>query len=471
MEIQFWGAARTVTGSMHLLTINGKRLLLDCGLFQGKRALAIERNSQLPFDAKSVDACVLSHAHIDHAGTLPVLTKSGYDGSIYCTSATRDLASVMLRDSARIQESDAAYLNKRKAERGDTPRGEPPVKPIYTEVDAIRCLTHFVAYEYHRTFEVLPGVHVTFRDAGHILGSAEVIIDYEENRQKRRLVFTGDLGRRHLPILRDPEAVDRADILITEGTYGGRFHDPIEDTRSELAQILIETYERKGVLIIPAFAVGRTQDIVYDMQRLTTEDRIPDLPVYVDSPLATNVTEIFKIHPECYDEEILDYIEVDPDGNAFGWPRLKYLRTADESKALNESQEPCVVIAASGMCEAGRVLHHLKHHIGDERSTVLFVGYQAEHTLGRKILDGWEKVKIFGEEYDVHAHIKKIGGYSGHGDHNDLVGFAHNMVRKPAQTFIVHAELDSAKKLQDGLQRIGLKEVNIPDRGDKVTIE
>jgi metallo-beta-lactamase family protein len=466
MQIQFWGAARTVTGSMHLLTINGKRLLLDCGLFQGKRDIANERNSQLPFDAKSIDACVLSHAHMDHAGTLPVLTKSGFDGSITCTSASRDLASVMLRDSAHIQESDAAYLNKRNAQRG-----QPFIKPIYTEADVVACLQHFVAIEYHRAFEPIPGVRVTFRDAGHILGAAEVIVDFEENRKKRRLVFTGDLGRKHLPILRDPESVDRADILITEGTYGGRFHDPIEDTRSQLAQLIVDTYERQGVLIIPAFAVGRTQEIVYDMQLLVSENRIPDIPVYVDSPLATNVTEIFRLHPECYDEEILEYINTDPDGNAFGWPRLRYVRTADESKALNESKQTCVIIAASGMCEAGRVLHHLKHHIGDPRATVLFVGYQAENTLGRKILDGNEVVKIFGDEYDVRAQIKRLGGYSGHGDHNDLVGFAHNMVRKPARTFIVHAEADAADKLQVALQGIGLKDVAIPDRGDKVVIE
>jgi metallo-beta-lactamase family protein len=466
MQIQFWGAARTVTGSMHLLTINGKRLLLDCGLFQGKRAIANERNSQLPFDAKSIDACVLSHAHMDHAGTLPVLTKSGFDGPIYCTSASRDLASVMLRDSAHIQESDARYLNKRNAERG-----QPFIKPIYTEADVVKCLQHFVAYEYHRAFEPLPGVRVTFRDAGHILGSAEVIVDFEENKKKRRLVFTGDLGRRHLPILRDPEDVDRADILITEGTYGGRFHDPIEDTRNQLAQLIVDAYERQGVLIIPAFAVGRTQDLVYDMQLLVAENRIPDIPVYVDSPLATNVTEIFRLHPECYDEEILEYINTDPDGNAFGWPRLRYVRSADESKALNDSQQTCVIIAASGMCEAGRVLHHLKHHIGDSRATVLFVGYQAENTLGRKILDGNEVVKIFGDEYDVRARIKRLGGYSGHGDHNDLVGFAHNMVRKPAQTFIVHAEMESAEKLQIALRGIGLKDVAIPDRGDKIVID
>jgi metallo-beta-lactamase family protein len=466
MQIQFWGAARTVTGSMHLLTINGKRLLLDCGLFQGKRAIANERNSQLPFDAKTIDACVLSHAHIDHSGTLPVLTKSGFDGHIYCTSATRDLSAVMLRDSAHIQESDAAYLNKRNAERG-----KPLIKPIYTEADAVKCLQHFVALEYHRAFEPLPGVQVTFRDAGHILGSAEVVIDFEEDGKKRHLVFTGDLGRKHLPILRDPESVDRADILITEGTYGGRFHDPIEDTREQLAQLITGTYERQGVLIIPAFAVGRTQDIVYDIQRLVTDERIPDIPVYVDSPLATNVTEVFRLHPECYDAEILDYINTDPDGNAFGWPRLRYVRSTDESKALNESKQTCVIIAASGMCEAGRVLHHLKHHIGDPRTTVLFVGYQAEYTLGRRILDGNQVVKIFGDEYDVRAQIKKIGGYSGHGDHNDLVGFAHNMVNKPARTFIVHAEVDSAEKLQTSLEKIGLKDVAIPDRGDKIAIE
>ena len=466
MQVQFWGAARTVTGSMHLLTINGKRLLLDCGMFQGRREEANKRNSELPFDPKSVDACVLSHAHMDHAGVLPVLTRSGYGGAIYTTSASRDLSAVMLRDSAHIQEGDAKYLNKRNAERG-----LPAIKPIYTEGDAVKCLQHFVAYEYHRTFEALPGVRVTFRDAGHILGSAEVIVDYEENQKKRRLVFTGDLGRRSLPILRDPESVDQTHILITEGTYGGRFHDPIEDTRDQLAQIIIKAHERNGVLIIPAFAVGRTQDIVYDMQRLVAENRIPDIPVYVDSPLATNVTEIFRLHPECYDEEILEYINADPDGNAFGWPRLRYVRTADESKALNDSKESCVIIAASGMCEAGRVLHHLKHHIGDPNTTVLFVGYQAENTLGRKILDGWQRVKIFGDEYDVRAQIKKIGGYSGHGDHNDLVGFANNLLEKPLRTFIVHAEMDAAEKLQASLKAIGLPDVVIPNRGDSVIID
>ncbi len=466
MQIQFWGAARTVTGSMHLLTINGQRLLLDCGLYQGKRDEANERNGHLPFEAKSIDACVLSHAHIDHSGVLPVLTKSGFEGQIYCTSATRDLSAVMLRDSAHIQESDAQYLNKRNVEQG-----RPLVKPIYTEADATLAMQHFVAIEYHRPFEVIPGVRVTFQDAGHILGSEEVLVDYEENHQKRRLVFTGDLGRKHLPILRDPETVDQTDVLITEGTYGGRFHAPIEDARNELAQIINTTHERKGIVIIPAFAVGRTQEVVYDLQHLVNENRIPDIPVYVDSPLAMNVTEVFHLHPECYDDDIRKFIDTDPDGNAFGWPRMTYIRDTEASKALNESKEPSVIIAASGMCEAGRVLHHLKHHIEDPNTTILFVGYQAENTLGRKILDKWARVKILGEEFQVRAQVKKLEGYSGHGDHNDLVGFARDMVRPPPRAFIVHAEMEAAQALQKGLTGIGLKDVVIPDRGDRVTID
>lgn len=466
MQIQFWGAARTVTGSMHLLTINGKRLLLDCGLYQGRRDEANARNGQLPFDAKTVDACVLSHAHMDHSGVLPVLTKNGFEGAIYCTSATRDLAAVMLRDSANIQESDARYINKRNTERG-----LPLVKPIYTEADATHALSHFVAYEYHRAFEPLPGVQVTFRDAGHILGSAEVVVDYEEGGKQRRLVFTGDLGRKHLPILRDPETVDEADVLITEGTYGGRYHKPIEDAREDLAQIIVETYERNGIVIIPAFAVGRTQEVVYDLQQLVNDKRIPDLPVYVDSPLAINVTEVFRMHPECYDEEIRRFIDNDPDGNAFGWSRLTYVRDTNASKALNESKQPAIIIAASGMCEAGRVLHHLAHHIEDPRTTVLFVGYQAENTLGRKILDGWQRVRILGDEYEVRAQVKKLEGYSGHGDHSDLINFARAMVRQPKRAFIVHAELESAEALQDGLRKIGLKMTAIPDRGDRAIIE
>ncbi len=465
MQIQFWGAARTVTGSMHLLTINGKKLLLDCGLFQGKRSEANERNGHLPFDAKSIDACILSHAHMDHSGVLPVLTKFGYSGHIFCTSATRDLATVMLHDSAHIQESDALFFNKHSVERG-----LPPIKPIYTEADARETVQHFVVYEYHRPFEPIPGVQATFYDAGHILGSTFITLDITEGAKKFRLVFTGDLGRKRLPILRDPESVDRADIYITEGTYGGRHHAPIEDARKELAQIVTDTTDRKGVIVIPAFAVGRTQEIVYDLQQLVDQKQIPNLPVYVDSPLAINVTEVFRLHPECYDEDITDFIKSDPDGDAFGFSQLTYVRETAASKALNDRTEPAIIIAASGMCEAGRVLHHLRHHIGDPRSTILFAGFQAENTLGRKILDGQPRVRIFGEEHEVKAQIKKLDGYSAHGDHDDLVSFAHNMARKPARTFVVHAEYEAAQALQTGLAGVGLPNVTIPARGDLVEI-
>ena len=461
MEIRFWGAARTVTGSMHLLTVNGKRLLLDCGLYQGKRSEAYDRNKDLPFDAASIDACILSHAHIDHSGVLPVLVKHGFRGNIFATSATRDLCATMLMDSAHIQESDVAYVNKRRAEKG-----EPPFKPLYTRVDAAETMNSFVSVEYHRPFEPVPGVRAEYRDTGHILGSAMVVLDVEEDGRPRRIVFTGDLGRKHLPILRDPESVDSADVLITEGTYGGRFHKPIEGSLEDLAEVISRTIRRGGLVIVPSFAVGRTQELVYHLHQLCQADRLPSIPIYVDSPLATNVTEVFRNHPEVYDRETRDFVSQLDGQDPFGFSRLIYVRDAQKSKALNERNDPAVIIAASGMCEAGRVLHHLKHHVGDARNTVLFVGFQAEHTLGRRLLDGDKRVKIFGDEVDVAAEIVKLEGYSAHADHNGLVGFAHNMTRRPRQTYIVHAELESAQALRDGLTGIGLENVSIPDRGD-----
>ena len=466
MEIRFWGAARTVTGSMHLLTIDGKRLLLDCGMYQGKRSEAYDRNKRLPFDAASIDACILSHAHIDHSGNLPTLVKSGFRGNIYATPATRDLCSAMLLDSAHIQESDVKFVNKRRAEKG-----EPPFKPLYTMPDAIQALKQFVSVGYHRPFEPLPGVRATFRDTGHILGSAMVFLDVEENGRQRRVVFSGDLGRKGLPILRDPEHVDRADVLITEGTYGGRFHKPIEDAKDDLAEIISRTVERGGLILVPAFAVGRTQELVYDLHQLCEAKRLPEIPLFVDSPLATNVTEIFRRHPDVYDSETLDFM-ADLDGrDPFGFSRLTYVRDAEASKALNDRDEPAVIIAPSGMCEGGRILHHLRHHVGDARNTVLFAGFQAEHTLGRRLMDGHKRVKIFGDEHDVDAEIVKLEGYSAHGDHNDLVGFARSMSPHPGQTFIVHAELEAAEALRAALVGTGFQNVAIPDRGDRFEVE
>ena len=460
MKLQFWGAAKTVTGSMHLVEVNGHRILLDCGMFQGRRQEARERNEQLPFDATTIDAVVLSHAHIDHSGNLPTLVKNGFDKSIYSTSATRDLCSAMLRDSAYIQESDVEFVNKRNAEKG-----LPPIKPLYTLADATNALRLFRTVEYDRAAEILPGVRLTYRDAGHILGSATVTLQVTENGKTKYLAFTGDVGRQGAAILRDPAVMDRADVLITESTYGDRHHGPMDQTRQRLAQVVGETVGRGGILIIPAFAVGRTQDLVYHLHELFEARAIPAVPVYVDSPLATNVTEVFRLHPECYDEETHQHLLRDDHTDPFGFSRLTYVRDAQDSKKLNDLREPAIIISASGMCEAGRVLHHLRHHITDRRTTVLFVGYQAENTLGRKLVDGEPRVRIFGEEFEVKARIEKIDGYSAHADEEELLAFIGAIPQRPRQVFVVHGEPDAAATLSTALRGLGIQTVTIPERG------
>jgi len=460
MKLQFWGAAKTVTGSMHLVEANGHRILLDCGMFQGRRQEARERNAQLPFDVTGIDAVALSHAHIDHSGNLPTLAKNGFDKPIYSTSATRDLCSAMLRDSAYIQESDAEFVNKRNVEKG-----LPLVKPLYTLADATNALQLFHTVEYDRPIEILPGVRLTYRDAGHILGSASVTLDLAENGVAQCLAFTGDVGRRGAAILRDPAVMDRADVLITESTYGDRHHGPMDQTRQRLAQVVGETIGRGGMLIIPAFAVGRAQDLVYHLHELFEAQAIPAVPVYVDSPLAINATEVFRLHPECYDEETQQHILHDHHADPFGFSRLVYVRDAADSKKLNYRKEPAIIISASGMCEAGRVLHHLRHHIADPRATVLFVGYQAENTLGRRLVDGEPRVRIFGEEFDVKARIEKIDGYSAHADEEELLAFIGAIPLKPRQVFIVHGEPDAAATLATALRGLGIQKVTIPERG------
>ena len=460
MKLQFLGAAKTVTGSMHLVETNGHRILLDCGMFQGRRQEARERNAQLPFDVTGIDAVVLSHAHIDHSGNLPTLAKNGFDKPIYSTSATRDLCSAMLRDSAYIQESDAEFVNKRNLEKG-----LPLVKPLYTLADATNALQLFHTVEYDRPIEILPGVRLTYRDAGHILGSASVTLDLAENGATQRLAFTGDVGRRGAAILRDPAVMDRADVLITESTYGDRHHGPMDQTRQRLAQVVGETIGRGGMLIIPAFAVGRAQDLVYHLHELFEAQAIPAVPVYVDSPLAINATEVFRLHPECYDEETQQHILHDHHADPFGFSRLVYVRDAADSKKLNDRKDPAIIISASGMCEAGRVLHHLRHHIADPRTTVLFVGYQAENTLGRRLVDGEPRVRIFGEEFDVKARIEKIDGYSAHADEEELLAFIGAISLRPRQVFIVHGEPDAAATLATALRGLGIQKVTIPERG------
>ncbi len=464
MHLQFWGAARTVTGSMHLLEVRGRRILLDCGLFQGKRQEAFQRNREFPFDVRSVDALVLSHAHIDHSGNIPSLVKQGYQGPIYATPATYDLCGAMLRDSAHIQAADAAYVNKKRARRG-----EPPVEPLYDLGDAVASLHHFVAVAYHRPVEIAPGVHLTFYDAGHILGSALTVLDIEEGGRYTRLLFTGDLGRKNLPILRDPQVVPEVDLLITESTYGNRDHGTPEEAEARLREVIQRTYRRGGKVVIPAFAVGRTQEVVYALHRLTEARAIPPLSIYVDSPLATNVTEIFRLHPECYDEEIAHFMWVDGHRDPFGFSRLTYVRDVEASKRLNTLQEPAVIISASGMCEAGRVLHHLKHTIEDPRNTVLFVGFQAENTLGRYLVDGHKEVKIFGEQHTVRAEVESIDGYSAHADREELLEYIQSLLDhggRLERAFVVHGDEENAQALAQALAAMPVGSVHVPVRGE-----
>ena len=464
MKIQFLGAVRTVTGSMHMVTVNGKRILLDCGLFQGRRQQAFERNRNLPFDASKVDVMVLSHAHIDHSGNIPNLVRSGFLGNIYCTFATRDLCSIMLRDSAHIMESDVRYVNKKRRRQGLG-----PVEPIYTIVDATRSLSNFVSMDYGRPAMIAPGVTLIFYDAGHILGSAFCALDITEDGRTYRLMFTGDVGRPELPILRDPQVVPDVDYLITESTYGARLHGTVEDAERKLEQVVNQSHARGGKLIIPSFSVGRTQEIVYALHRLHNSGKIPRLPIFVDSPLSVNATEVFRLHPETYDRETYDFMLEHRD--PFGFDRLRYIRRVEDSKALNTRSGSMIIISASGMCEAGRILHHLKNSIEDSRNTVLFVGFQAEHTLGRRIVEKSETVKIFGEKYELRAHVEVIDGYSAHADQRELLSYFQKLgPSRIRRAFLVHGEEDATLALSGRMKQLGVRDVRAPEPNEIVTI-
>lgn len=462
MKITFHGAARTVTGSQHLIEVNGRSILLDCGLYQGKRQDAFERNRTLPFPAAKIDVMVLSHAHIDHSGNIPNLVKSGFKGDIFATFATRDLCTAMLLDSAHIQENDAQFVNKKRAKQG-----EPPIEPLYTQADATASLRNFHSIDYERQAQILPGVTLTFLDAGHMLGSAIVILNIEDRDNNRdvTLVFSGDLGQPGLPILRDPTNIDRADMLIMESTYGDRLHGQFKDSQKDLERIVNDTYKRGGKIIVPAFAVGRTQEIVYALHQLADKHDIPRMPVYVDSPLAVNVTAIFAHHPEAYDEETRAFISGDKaHTDPFGFSDLHYTRSVDESKSLNFLREPAVIISASGMAETGRIQHHLANNIQDPKNTVLIVGYQAAETLGRRIQDKAPTVRIFGDTYQVKAQVEVLTGFSGHADRNALLAWAGAIKKKPLRTFLVHGEDPALNALADGLKKeAGFERVDIPD--------
>lgn len=462
MRMTFVGAVRSVTGSQHLLEINGKIIMLDCGLFQGKRKEAFERNRSVSCQGESVDCLILSHAHIDHSGRIPCLVRNGFDGDIFCTSATRDLCAVMLMDSAFIQEKDVEFVNRRRQQQGQR-----LFEPLYTKADVARSMDQFVGLSYNRPHQLFPGISLTLVDAGHMLGSAHVVLEFEEegSGQKRRLVFSGDIGRPDIPIIRDPVPIsDGADILIIESTYGNRLHPDYLESEKELERIVNETVSRGGALLVPAFAVGRTQQLVYALHKLHSKGAIPDLPIFVDSPLATRTTEVFRLHPEVFDADIREFLLTDDDNNPFGFGRLQYTQSVEQSKALNRLKGPAVIISSGGMLEGGRILHHLRNRIEDSRNTILFTSWQAPNTLGRRLVEKEETVRIFGEEFQVRARVEVLPGFSGHADREGLINFVRAMKKKPQHAFVVHGEDDSSQSLANALrQELGLENVVIPD--------
>ena len=462
MRLTFWGAAGTVTGSMHLLETGGKRFLLDCGLYQGRRKDADLKNRHLPFPGDSIDAVVLSHAHIDHSGNLPTLVKNGFAGPIYSTPASIDLCNWMLRDTAHIHEKDAEFLNKRleksKATRPGKDDGNGIVQPLYTMADAERTLPLFQGAPYHEPFDLSSTLTYEAYDAGHILGSSCIVMNDTSGHAPLRLTYSGDVGRANLPIIRDPDRMPPAEYLILESTYGGRLHKQVEHVVNKLADVVNRTARRGGRIIVPAFAVGRTQQLVLLLHQLFNEKRIPNIPLFVDSPLALNVTQVHRDHPECFDAETRQYLTDGED--PFGFKRLQYIREAVDSKKLNDLHGPFVVISASGMCEQGRILHHLRNNIEDPRNTVLITGFQAQDTLGRKLVEKWPEVRIFGEPMRVRAEISSLDELSGHADQGELLEWIKPMAHSLRKVFLVHGEPRQSEILAQLLHtRYGLEAV------------
>ena len=466
MKIKFIGAAREVTGSKHLITTNyGKRLLLDCGMFQGKGLETDTLNRDLMFDPSMVDHIILTHAHIDHAGLIPYMYKLGFRGSVICSNATRDLCTIMLSDSAFIQEHDTITFNKRRAKKG-----LPLVTPIYSQQDATASMGLFIGVPNNMKFRIDDNIRVKFTNTGHMLGSGVANIQITENGQIRRIAYTGDIGRPADPVLVSPQPFPQADILITESTYGDRLHKDVEAAEEELLNIVVNTcVDKGGKLIIPAFSVGRTQEIVYALNNFFNQRRLPKIDIYVDSPLAVNATTVFRMHPECFNKSFASVLETDPD--PFGFDNLFYITRQEDSKKLNDHRKPCVIISASGMMEAGRVKHHLANNIADPRNTVLVVGYCAPTTLGARIVRGDKEVSIHGNIYEVKAEVKKIESYSGHGDYREMIGYLDCQDKSTLEkTFIVHGEYDTQKKYVDTLMNEGYKNIEIPARGQEYEI-
>lgn len=463
VKLTFYGGVRSVTGSMHLVSIDGYRVLLDCGLYQGRRQDTYQRNLNFPFEPRAIDTLIVSHAHIDHLGNVPNLVKHGFKGDIHSTPATSDLASIMLLDAAHIQEKDAHFVSKVRARHH-----EPAVEPLYRITDVEPALKLFISHHYDRWFTLRNGVCVIFRDAGHILGSAITVLDINNNGKNFSLCYSADLGRENAPIIRDPFVVDDADVLIIESTYGERLHGDTAKAEERLATVINETVSRKGKIIVPSFALERTQELVYRLHQLKLQNRIPDIPIFVDSPLAVDATDVFRTHPECFDEETNRLLHNVDD--AFGFRRLQYVRSTEESMKLNNAEGPLMIVSASGMAESGRILHHLKNNIGNPRNTVLIVGWQAENTLGWKLTQKWDQVRIFGEEYKRKCQVEVFDEFSAHADRNELIEWVSKGKKRWQQVFVVHGDESASLSLAQALRDIGLSRVVVPEFGEAFNI-
>lgn len=466
MQVKFLGAAQRVTGSMHLVQCGRFRVLLDCGLFQGKRSEAYDINRKFPFQPSQIDAVILSHAHVDHSGNLPSLVRQGFRGKIFATSATRELAGTLLFDTARIQENDLRYVNKRRRENK-----EPEFHLLYGQEDVVKTIRAFRIRDYEEPFEVLPGLTATFYNSGHMLGAASIRLHWAETKQT--LVFSGDIGRYQDPMLCAPQVVPDANFVIMEATYGDRLHQDDVNAEEQLFELCQNVWKKRGSILIPAFSIGRTQHIVYLLNKLAESQRLPPFKVFVDSPMAVDATEVYRTHIECFNDQFIQAILHEEDRDPLGFRDLYYVRSAEHSKAINHMNEPLIIISASGMLEGGRILHHLKQRIDDPKTTIVFAGYQAENTLGRRILSGAEFVKIFGIEYPVYCQTMRLDSVSGHADQSELLKWIKAVQEAGSlqQIALTHCELEPAQALQQEMERQGLPPVIIPAHGDVVNLE
>jgi metallo-beta-lactamase family protein len=466
MKIQFFGAAREETGSKHLITLdNGKKILLDCGMYQGKGMDTDAMNRNLGFSPRDIDYLILSHAHIDHSGLIPYITKLGFEGSVITTHATRDLCAIMLADCGKIQEHDTETNNKKRAKKN-----LPPLEPIFDKADAEQAMRFFLGVPYNKPYRICKGVWVTFTNSGHLLGSSTINLTIKEGDKKKHIAFTGDIGRPANRILRSPDPFPQADLVISESTYGNRLHESTVVAEDKLLDVITNTcVKKKGKLIIPSFSVGRTQEVIYSLNNFYNSGKLPKIKIYVDSPLSVNATNIFRLHKECFNDKMIEMMETDPD--PFGFNDLFFIQQVEDSKKLNDTQEPCVIISASGMMEAGRVKHHLANSISNSRNTILAVGYCAPATLGARILRGDKEVSIFGTVYKVNADIERIDSYSGHADYNEMIQFLSCQDKKKLkQLVLVHGDIDAQEFFKNKLTEDGFTNIIIPELGDQIEL-